>query len=129
MFFTPAVLRSGVNIVFEILGLASQIQKADLVVTGEGKTDFQTSFGKAPAGVGAIAGQFEKVAICVSGSLGKGAEQVLNHGIQALVSIVPGPMTLNECMQSAEILVEQAANRVARLLKAGMSLSGVGDKQ
>jgi glycerate kinase len=123
MFFTPAVLRPGVEIVFEVLGLASQIQKADIVITGEGKTDFQTVFGKAPAGVGDLAGHFGKVALCISGSLGNGAEEILNHGIQAVVSIVPRPMTLNECMQSAEILVEQAADRVARLLKAGMALT------
>ena len=123
MFFTPAVLRPGIEIVFEFLGLASLIQKADIVITGEGKTDFQTPFGKGPAGVGDLAGHFGKVAICISGSLGNGAEEVLNHGIQAVISIIPRPMALNECMQSAEILVEQAADRVARLLKAGMALT------
>ena len=123
MFFPPAVLRPGIEIVFEFLGLASLIQKADIVITGEGKTDFQTVFGKAPAGVGDLAGHFGKVALCISGSLGNGAEKILNHGIQAAVSIVPRPMSLNECMQSAEILVEQAADRVARLLKAGMALT------
>jgi glycerate 2-kinase len=127
MFFTPAILRSGVDIIFEELGLASRIQKADLVITGEGKTDFQTAFGKAPAGVGDLAAHFGKVALCISGSLGNGAEEVFNHGLQAVVSIVPRPMTLNECMESAEVLVEQAANRLARILKAGMLLKGVRD--
>ena len=126
LLFTPAILRSGVEIVFETVGLASLIQKADIVITGEGMTDYQTAFGKAPVGVGKLSKQFDKVAICVSGGLGKGADDILEHGINAVVSITPRPMTLEECMESAEVLVEQAANRVARLLKAGMSLGAIG---
>jgi len=126
MFFTPAVLRPGVEIVFEAVGLASLIQKAHLVITGEGMTDFQTAFGKAPSGVGKLAEQFNKVAICVSGGLGNGADNILEHGISAVVGITPRPMSLDQCMESAEILVEQAIIRVARLLKAGMSLSAIG---
>ena len=72
LLFTPAILRSGVEIVFEAVGLASLIQNADIVITGEGMTDYQIAFGKAPAGVGKIAKQFNKVAICVSGGLGQG---------------------------------------------------------
>ena len=126
LFFTPAILRSGVEIVFEAVGLASLIQNADIVITGEGMTDYQTAFGKAPAGVGKIARQFNKVAICVSGGLGQGADDILELGINAVVSITPRPMTLEECMESAEVMVEQATTRVARLLKAGMSLSAIG---
>ncbi len=126
LFFTPAILRSGVEIVFEAVGLASLIQNSDFVITGEGMTDYQTAFGKAPAGVGKIARQFNKVAICVSGGLGQGADDILEHGINAVISITPRPMILEECMKSAEVLVEQAATCVARLLKAGMSLSAIG---
>lgn len=122
MLFTPAILRTGVEIVFEAVGLASLIRNADVVITGEGMTDYQTAFGKAPVGVGKLAKQFNKVAICISGSLGHGADDILEQGINAVVSIVPCPMTLDECMRSAEELVEKAAVRVARLLKAGTSL-------
>ncbi|MGC8659142.1 MAG: glycerate kinase [Desulfomonilaceae bacterium] len=127
LFFTPAVLRTGVEIVFEAVGLASLIRSADIVITGEGRTDYQTAFGKAPVGVGKLAKQFNKVAICISGSLGRGADDILDQGINAVVSIVPAPMKLEECMKSAPELVEKAANRVARLLKAGASLVGQGN--
>lgn len=125
LLFTPAILRPGVEIVFEAVGLGSLIRNADIVITGEGMTDYQTVFGKAPVGVGKLAKQFNKVAICISGSLGRGADDILEQGLNAIVSIVSAPMTLDECMRSAEDLVERAADRVARLLKAGMSFRDI----
>jgi glycerate 2-kinase len=124
MFFTNAVLRPGVEIVIEATGLASLAQTVDLVVTGEGCTDFQTAFGKAPVGVASVAKKHGKPVVCLSGSLGPGAEDVLKHGIDALMSVVPRPMSLDECMQSGAALIEQAAERLAHLLRMGMSLSG-----
>jgi len=123
MFFTNAVLRPGVEIVIEATGLASLAQTVDLVVTGEGCTDFQTAFGKAPVGVASVAKKHGKPVVCLSGSLGPGAEDVLEHGIDALMSVVPRPMSLDECMQSGAALIEQAAERLAHLLRMGMSLS------
>ncbi len=123
MFFTNAGLRPGVEIVIEATGLASLAQTVDLVVTGEGCTDFQTAFGKAPVGVASVAKKHGKPVVCLSGSLGPGAEDVLEHGIDALMSVVPRPMSLDECMQSGAALIEQAAERLAHLLRMGMSLS------
>jgi glycerate kinase len=60
--------------------------------------------------------------ICLSGGLGDGADEVLDHGIDALVSTVPQPMTLEACMAQGATLVEAAAARVCRLLKVGLSL-------
>lgn len=122
MFFTDAILRPGVDIVIEATGLAALIEAADLVVTGEGCTDFQTAFGKAPVGVAGIARQYGKPVVCLSGALGPGAEEVLKHGIDALMSVVPRPMGLAECMDGGALLIEQAAERMARLIKIGTTL-------
>ena len=53
--FLGAELRRGVDLVLDIVGLREKLRGADLVLTGEGQIDFQTAFGKAPAGVGAAA--------------------------------------------------------------------------
>ncbi len=123
LFFTNAVLKPGIQIILEATQMKRRIMDADLVITGEGMTDSQTSFGKAPAGIGKLAAECNKVAICLSGSLGSGVESILSHGIDAFSSIAPGPITLNECISHAPILLEASAFRFALALKAGMALS------
>jgi glycerate 2-kinase len=122
MFFTNAALRPGIEIVIEATDLSRIIQEADLVLTGEGNTDFQTAFGKAPMGVAAIAKKHGKPVICLSGGLGAGANELLVLGIDALMSIANSPMTLEQCMESADRLIEEAAERLARLIRVGISL-------
>ncbi|HLP30926.1 MAG TPA: glycerate kinase [Geothrix sp.] len=122
LFFTPASLRPGVAIVLETTGFEALVQGADLVLTGEGRTDFQTAMGKAPVGVAAVARRHGVPVVCLSGGLGDGADEVLAHGIDALVPTVPQPMTLEACMAQGPALVEAAAARVCRLLKVGMFL-------
>ena len=122
LFFTPANLRPGVAIVLETTGFETLVQSTDLVITGEGRTDFQTAMGKAPVGVAAVARRHGVPVICLSGGLGDGADEVLAHGIDALGSTVPQPMTLEACMSQGAALVEAAAARTCRLLKVGMSL-------
>ncbi len=123
LFFTDAVLRPGVDIVLETVGFRSLVERADLVITGEGRTDFQTAFGKAPVGVAKIAKELQKPVICLSGGLGDGADSVLAHGIDAVLSIVPGPMLLAECIANGEQLIETAAARLCRVLKVGRGLA------
>ena len=122
LFFTPASLRPGVSIVLESTGFEALVQGADLVLTGEGRTDFQTAMGKAPVGVAAVAKRHGVPVICLSGGLGDGAEDVLAHGIDALASVVPQPMALEACMGQGSALVEAAASRVCRILRVGQGL-------
>lgn len=123
MYFTNAVLKPGVQIIIEATGMEKLVAESDLVITGEGRTDFQTSHGKAPTGVGALAKKYNKVALCISGSLGEGADEILDLGFAGMSSIVPGPLSLDECMVNADSLTEKAAFRAALLIKAGMKLS------
>lgn len=122
LFFTDAKLKPGVEIVLEATGFVDIVKNADLVITGEGRTDFQTAYGKAPVGVAKIAKQYNVPTVCLSGGLGKDHEDVLEQGIDGLMSIVPQPMPLEECIQSAGALVEQAAARLCRLLRIGMTI-------
>jgi glycerate kinase len=119
LFFTPARLRPGVEIVLEATGFDALVRDADLVITGEGRTDSQTAMGKAPVGVAASARRHGVPVICLSGDLGEGADEVLSKGIDAIASVVPGPMTLEESMARAPELIEAAARRVCRALAVG----------
>jgi glycerate kinase len=122
LFFTPARLRPGVAIVLEAMGFEALAQGADLVITGEGRTDAQTAMGKAPVGVAAVAKSHGVPVICLSGGLGEGADDVLAHGIDALATTVPRPMTLEACIAQGASLLEAAATRACRLVKVGLSL-------
>jgi glycerate kinase len=120
LFFTPARLRPGVEIVLEATGFEAMVAGADLVITGEGRTDFQTAMGKAPVGVAAVAQRHAVPVVCLSGGLGDGADEVLSHGIGALASIVPQPMALEECVSRGAELIEAGAARVCRLIRIGL---------
>ncbi|VBB07223.1 glycerate kinase [Lucifera butyrica] len=124
LFFTNAKLCPGVDIILESVGFAALMASTNLVITGEGCTDFQTAHGKAPVGVAKLAKQFGVPVVCLSGSLGKEAESVLNMGIDGLMSVIPGPMNLEECIINGEVLIESAAARLCRLLKTGILLAG-----
>ena len=118
MFFTPAKLKPGVGIVLDAVGFAEIVKAADFVITGEGRTDFQTAFGKAPVGVAKVAKQFNVPVFCLSGGLGEGADDVLAQGIDAVMSICEGPMSLEECMKTGSSLIESGSARLCRIIKA-----------
>ena len=81
--------------------MPEEIKRADLVVTGEGQSDEQTMYGKAPGYVAELAKQHNKPALLLSGSL-DGDYEKLNHVFTGCFSIVPGPRDLTECMDHAE---------------------------
>jgi len=122
LFFTPARLRPGVDIVLETTGFVELVRGADLVLTGEGRTDFQTAMGKAPVGVAQAAKRHGVPVVCLAGGLGDGADDVLAKGIDALASAVPQAMPLEEAMARGAELVEAAAARACRLIKVGAGL-------
>lgn len=124
LLFTQARLRPGVEIVLETTRFDELVQGAALVVTGEGRTDFQTAMGKAPVGVAAVARRHGVPVICLSGGLGDGAEEVLTLGIDALAGMVPEPMSLDDAMLGAAALLEAAAARACRLVRVGMRVAG-----
>ncbi len=124
LFFTPARLVPGVELVLETTDFANRVAMADLVITGEGQTDRQTIYGKAPVGVAKCAKHHGKPVLCLSGSLGEGASEVYEHGIDALASLVCTFSNIQECVQKADSLLQKAAERACRLLALGQKLAG-----
>ena len=98
MALLDAELRAGVDIVLDAVGLAEQLDGADLVITGEGQIDASTIFNKAPVGVARLASQRGIPVIALSGSLGEGYEGVHELGIDAVFTLVDRPMTLDDAL-------------------------------
>jgi glycerate kinase len=106
---------SGAELIAEATGLKDKISQSDLVITGEGQSDYQTLFGKVPGYIGKLASDQNVNAILISGSLGKGYEQLYQYFLSC-DSITTGPMSLQECMLNAEELLYKKAKNIARLL-------------
>ncbi|MFI9585296.1 glycerate kinase [Streptomyces sp. NPDC052236] len=109
-----ASFRSGIEVMLDVLGFASALERATLVITGEGSLDEQTLHGKAPAGVAAAArAQYiEVVAVC--GRLALRPEALGRAGIRrayALTDLEPDPA---RCMAEAGPLLERVAEDIAR---------------
>ena len=98
--YTNAVLESGIKIVLEETRLEDYVKNADIVVTGEGRLDGQTAFGKAPIGVAEIAKKYGKKVIAFSGSVTEDAVVCNEHGIDAFFPILRGVVTLEEAMNA-----------------------------
>ena len=117
--FLNASLEPGIDLVLGILEIEKYIKGADIVVTGEGRIDFQTAMGKAPAGVAAIAGKYGVPVIAFCGCTGEGAEKCNAAGIDAYFPIVQGPVSLKEAMENenAQKNLYSAALQALRLVK------------
>ena len=97
--FTNAVLESGIKIVLEETKLESYVKGADVVVTGEGRLDFQTAMGKAPVGVAGLAKKFDIPVLAFAGGVTKDATECNKNGIDAFFPILRGISTLEEAMK------------------------------
>ena len=96
--YTNAVLESGIKIILEETKLEDYVKDADIVITGEGRLDGQTAFGKAPIGVAKIAKKFDKTVLAFAGAVIKDAVVCNEHGIDAFFPILRRIQTLQEAM-------------------------------
>ena len=115
--FTDAKLQPGIDIVLNETAFSKHVAHADLVITGEGALDAQTSYGKTPIGVARAAKQYHVPVIAITGKLAPGYETVYHHGIDAIFPITPGPIPIKEALCDAPLHVERTAENIARLIK------------
>lgn len=120
--FLDAELKRGVEIVLEAVRFQERVKGASLVITGEGRIDSQTIYGKTPIGVAKAAKQYGIPVIGIAGSLSEDSDIVLQHGIDALYSIVPGVIPLTKAIQQAEYYLQQTARHIARTIKISRNI-------
>ncbi|MDO5698053.1 MAG: glycerate kinase [Dermatophilus congolensis] len=99
------------------------VKGADLVITAEGAIDFQTPRGKVPAEVARRASAYGVPVVGLAGTLGQGARDVHDIGIDAIASIVAVPMSLQDAVEDGERLLTDATERIMRTLALGVSMA------
>lgn len=122
--FLKGQLKPGISIVMDIVNLANAVKDADLVITGEGKIDRQTIFGKTPIGVAKTAKKFGKPVIGIAGSLGYDAYHVHDHGIDAVFTVTQRPETLEKALKDTGNNLLSLSRNIAILYQLGMKTRG-----
>lgn len=122
--FLNARIVSGVEYVLQQLGAASEFAQADIILTGEGRSDEQTTNGKVAAGVAKLAKQYAKPVLLISGSLTEDVYKLHNCGIDYLTSIQEAPDTLVNVInpRRAKVLLGHKIEETMRLLVIGKNL-------
>lgn len=110
-------IQSGVELLLETNGFQEHLKTADVVITGEGRMDAQTIYGKGPIGVARMAANAGKPVIAFVGGLDVADILLHEQGITAAFPIVDRPMALGEAIARAEELLERAALRLGWLIK------------
>ncbi|MEE1188016.1 MAG: glycerate kinase [Acutalibacteraceae bacterium] len=114
LLFCGAEMKSGIHTVLDLIGFDQLLEGVDLVVTGEGRTDWQSAYGKVLQGVGERCKAKGVPAVALVGSLGKDYEKIYECGIQSLLTTVDGCIPLSEAMERAEELYYRGAVRLFR---------------
>jgi len=115
MIFLNAQLQRGIDIVTETTDLVGKMKGANLVITGEGRIDFQTGFGKTPFGVAQIAKEQNIPVIALAGSLGEGYKTLYEKGFGEIYSIMDESMSLKYAIENAAVLIENAVENIMRI--------------
>lgn len=122
MVFLNGRLKSGIETVLDLVDFDRKLDGVSLVVTGEGAADWQSVFGKVMQGVGLRCRKRGIPVTAIVGSMGKGAEDILDCGIDSIITTVNGIMPLEEALERADELYLSAARRMFRMLRAGSRL-------
>lgn len=115
--FCNGKLESGIDLVIKHSNLEDKVRKADFVFTGEGSIDFQTKFGKTPIGVAKIAKKYNIPVIAFGGRIGEGIDELYSLGIDSVIGITPGIISLDEALSKGKENLEISTENVVRILE------------
>lgn len=121
--FFKAKLVKGIDTVLDIVRIEERIKNADVVITGEGRIDKQTVCGKVPVGIASRTKKYNKPVFAITGYIEEGAESIIyEHGIEAIMSSVVAPMELEEVLRNSSRLIENASERLFRIINAASKI-------
>lgn len=119
--FSNVEIRSGIETVLSLVNFDQLIADVDLVVTGEGRLDYQSTKGKVLSGIGQHCARQGVPAVAVVGCMGEGAEEIYDCGIVAAISCMGAASSQEDALARADSLFLNAVDRMYRLIKLGMS--------
>ena len=117
--FLKATLRPGIELVMEQVGFEQALERADLVITGEGRLDGQSLSGKTPIGVSRAARRQGVPCVVLAGKLDSGWEKALEEGVTAAFALADGPMALEEALERTSELLAARSASIIRLFQHG----------
>lgn len=120
--FLHAELKSGIETVLDLINFDALLEGTDLVVTGEGRIDWQSAFGKVPSGIGMRCKKKGVPAVAIVGGMGDGAEKIYEFGVESIIPTINGAMEISEALERAEELYAGAADRLFRMVRVGMQM-------
>ncbi|MDQ0834647.1 glycerate kinase [Streptomyces achromogenes] len=109
-----ARFRAGIEVMLDVLGFAPALERAELVITGEGSLDEQTLHGKAPAGVAAAARAAGKEVVAVCGRLALPPAELGRAGIRRAYPLTDVEPDVATCIADAGPILERVAERIGR---------------
>jgi glycerate kinase len=112
--FLGATIERGIDIVLKAADFDTLAAEADLVITGEGRTDRQTAFGKTPVGVAKRAKQYNKPVICVSGAVSPEVSSLYELGLDVIIGATQAPMSLEDAIGNAPAHIRHAVSSAVR---------------
>ncbi len=121
--FLHAEMKSGIETVLDLIDFDARLEGVDLVVTGEGRTDWQSCFGKVMQGVGDRSAKHQVPVAALCGGLGPDYEKIYAHGISSIMTTVDGPMPLKDALDNATELYYKGAIRMFRFIQTGMQMN------
>ncbi|WP_068672229.1 glycerate kinase [Oceanobacillus sp. Castelsardo] len=112
-----ADILSGAELLAKVIGLEEVMEGADLVITGEGQSDVQTLYGKAPGYVASLANKYGVPTVLLSGAL-IGNFDVLRERFSGCFSIVNKPLSLKESMEQAKPLLHEQTKQIVHFVSS-----------
>jgi glycerate kinase len=124
--FRSLELAPGIDLLMAEAGLARRLAAADIVVTGEGRIDEQTAFGKTALGVARRAREAGVACIAVGGGVtAEGIAALAPLGVM-VVPVAERPQSVEEAMAAGAGPLERCGERIARLISLGVTLEVTG---
>jgi len=122
MEFCGGKLKSGIEIILDLIKFDDYLDGVDLVISGEGRIDGQSVYGKVPVGIAGRAKKKNISVLVVVGDIGSKVDAVYEHGIDAVMSSVNKAMSLEEAMSRSYELLIDSSSRAMRMIKIGMEI-------
>jgi len=112
--FLNADLKSGIDIVLDVLHFEGHLENADLVITGEGRIDSQSLHGKAPIGIAKRAQKHQCPVIVIAGSIEGDVRLIQGQGIDSVFSVVSEHVSLSDALAEPFKNLELTSRKVAQ---------------
>ncbi|HWI94214.1 MAG TPA: glycerate kinase [Flavisolibacter sp.] len=119
--FLNAQLVSGIEFVMQLASAENHIRNCDVVITGEGKIDKPSLYGKVISGIASLAKKHDKRLFAVCGSTSIDPSELKHLGIEKTYAILNGSISLDHAMKDAEVLLNRLSFNIGKELLARRS--------